>query len=658
MRGRQCSCRPWRSRWATGASINITVNPVNDPPSFTKGTDQTVNEDAGAQSVASWATGMSPGPSDESAQTLTFQVSNDNTALFSSQPVFDATTGDLTYTPANNANGSTQVTVSLQDNGGTDNGGVDTSDLQYFNITVNPVNDPPVVTDFSKNGNEDSDIAFSASDFVNSFSDIDGDTLVKIQVTSLSISGTLKLNGAPVTLNQEIVYADLGGLTFTPKLNWHGTTSIGWNASDGNAYATIGASINITVTSKNDPPVADDDTYSTLEDKELIVDAKHGVLKSDVDPDGDNLTARLINNSVSNGTVNLDPDGSFRYIPEPNFNGPANFKYVANDGQADSNVATVTIKVGIENDPPNAQDDTATTPEDTPVAINVIANDFDVDGDMDVNTLSVFNPPIFGSTEVVQSSGIIMYTPDLNIHGVDHFEYEICDTVEECATATVTVTVTSVNDPPVAIKDTYYINITTKPPLIVQPPGVLSNDSDNDVEDELNAILVTNVNNEKQFTFNPDGSFEYSPRSGFNGIDGFTYKAFDGVLYSAVTQVGIVVDTESPTVEWISPVDNGSVLSVNGEVITLSVNATDKLGIERVNFYRWDAESTIFVIIGDVYSEPFTHDLNTNELNTGWNQIFAVSFDIAGNVSERQHIWLMREIPVNNTIYLPIVHSK
>ena len=104
--------------------------------------------------------------------------------------------------------------------------------------------------------------------------------------------------------------------------------------------------------------------------------------------------------------------------------------------------------------------------------------------------------------------------------------------------------------------------------------------------------------------------------------------------------------------------DNGSVLSVNGEVITLSVNATDKLGIERVNFYRWDAESTIFVIIGDVYSEPFTHDLNTNELNTGWNQIFAVSFDIAGNVSERQHIWLMREIPVNNTIYLPIVHSK
>ena len=103
---------------ATSATtVDLTVDPVNDPPSFTKGADQTVNEDAGAQTVPGWATAMSAGPSDESGQTLSFNVSNDNNPLFSVQPAV-AANGTLSYTPAANANGSATVTVSLSDNGG------------------------------------------------------------------------------------------------------------------------------------------------------------------------------------------------------------------------------------------------------------------------------------------------------------------------------------------------------------------------------------------------------------------------------------------------------------------------------------------------------------------------------------------------------------
>jgi len=127
------------------AMVSLMVVSVNDPPSFTKGTDQAVLEDCGVQTVPGWATSISAGPRGESGQTLTFTVTNDNNSLFSTQP-FVAPDGTLIYTPAADKNGSATVTVCLQDNGGVLNGGVDTPADQTFTITVTPVNDPPVNT--------------------------------------------------------------------------------------------------------------------------------------------------------------------------------------------------------------------------------------------------------------------------------------------------------------------------------------------------------------------------------------------------------------------------------------------------------------------------------------------------------------------------------
>src|SRR4030095_2491047 len=110
----------------TSQTFTITVNPVNDVPSFTKGSDQTVALNAGPQTVANWATNISAGPSNESGQTLTFQVvGNSNSALFSAGPSISSN-GTLTYTPATNVSGFAAITVNLKDNGGTTNGGVDT----------------------------------------------------------------------------------------------------------------------------------------------------------------------------------------------------------------------------------------------------------------------------------------------------------------------------------------------------------------------------------------------------------------------------------------------------------------------------------------------------------------------------------------------------
>jgi hypothetical protein len=118
---------------------------VNVAPSFAAGADRTAFEDAGAQTVAAWATSISAGPPSESSQTVTFSVTNDNPALFATQPAV-AGDGTLTFTPAADANGIANVTVTAHDDGGTANGGADVSAPATLTVTVSPVNDVPGFT--------------------------------------------------------------------------------------------------------------------------------------------------------------------------------------------------------------------------------------------------------------------------------------------------------------------------------------------------------------------------------------------------------------------------------------------------------------------------------------------------------------------------------
>jgi hypothetical protein len=134
------------------AIVNVTANPVNDAPGFTVGASQTVAEDSGPHRIPGWATGISAGPADESDQRLTFQVTNNtNTELFATQPSV-AANGTLRYALAADKNGSADVTVRLEDNGGTANGGADTSAEQTFTINVSAVNDAPIVSNLRGDG--------------------------------------------------------------------------------------------------------------------------------------------------------------------------------------------------------------------------------------------------------------------------------------------------------------------------------------------------------------------------------------------------------------------------------------------------------------------------------------------------------------------------
>jgi CSLREA domain-containing protein len=253
---------------STPASFSITVNPVNDAPSFTKGADQTINEDSGSQFISGWATNISTGAPNE-FQSLQFIVNNNsNPSLFSSGPFINSS-GSLSYTPAFNANGSATITIVLKDNGGTANGGQDTSAEQSFTITVNAVNDAPVNQfPFSSSTLTDTPLVFSTANFnAISVTDVDAGS-DDLTVTLTATSGTVSLSGvagltfgtgdgtddATVSFSGTLtnLNAALNGLTFKPASGFSGFASLqistndqGHNGSGGAKTDTDTISINV-----------------------------------------------------------------------------------------------------------------------------------------------------------------------------------------------------------------------------------------------------------------------------------------------------------------------------------------------------------------------------------------------------------------------------
>jgi VCBS repeat-containing protein len=236
-----------------------------------------------------------------------------------------------------------------------------------------------------------------------------------------------------------------GSFTYTPDANYNGPDSFTYKASDGTLTSNL-ATVTLTVTAVNDAPTAGDDAYSTAEDTALTV-AAPGVLGDDSDPDGDPLTAVLVT-GPSHGTLTLNANGTFTYTPAADFNDTDTFTYKASDGSAQSNLATVTITVTPVSDPPTATNDTYTTNEDTPLTVpapGVLGNDTDPDGDPLTAVLGT--GPGHG-TLTLNADGSLAYTPAANYNGPDTFTYRASDGTTTSGLATVTLTITAVNDPP------------------------------------------------------------------------------------------------------------------------------------------------------------------------------------------------------------------
>ena len=185
----------------------------------------------------------------------------------------------------------------------------------------------------------------------------------------------------------------------------------------------------------------------------------------------------------SNGPTSVNPDGSIDYTPDPDFFGTDTFTYEVCDLAGDCDTATVDITVNDVNEPPVADNDSDSVDEDSSVTVDVLGNDTDADDGLDPSSVTVTGGPTNGPTSV-NPDGSIDYTPDPDFFGSDSFTYEVCDFAGDCDTATVDITVNSVNDGPDAVDDSDSVNEDSSVTV-----DVLGNDTD--VDDGLDPASVT-----------------------------------------------------------------------------------------------------------------------------------------------------------------------
>jgi hypothetical protein len=209
-----------------------------------------------------------------------------------------------------------------------------------------------------------------------------------------------------------------GAFSYTPNAGFVGTDSFLYQASDGVLSSNIAL---ITLKVADGPPVAASAGFSTVHDTSLTVDPLSGLLSNTADPEGDLITVSLVNN-VDHGTLTLNPEGSFTYVPAAGFAGSDSFTYQLSDGLAVSNVGSVTLAV--TDTPPVALNDSYSLTHDTsliePRWNGVLANDSDAEGDP--LTAEVVSGPSHG-TLTLSPSGAFVYTPDTNDIGSDSFAY-------------------------------------------------------------------------------------------------------------------------------------------------------------------------------------------------------------------------------------------
>ena len=439
--------------------------------------------------------------------------------------------GTQTYTKSISAGsvGGTHTVVN------TATGTSDTTNISdSHTVTVNTINAKPIANSQSLSTDEDTPLSITLSG-----SDADAGQSISYVNVGTPSHGTLS-GTAP-------------NLIYTPSLNYNGPDSFTFRVFDGYEYSSY-ATISITVNPVNDAPVANDDSVSTNEDTAVDI----SVLTNDTDVEGDPISITGFT-QPSHGVVTNNGDGTLKYTPSLNYNGPDSFTYTINGGDT----ATVSITVNPINDAPVAVDDSATTNEDTAVDISVLTNDTDVEGDP--ISITGFTQPSHGVV-TNNGDGTLKYTPSLNYFGSDSFTY----TINGGDTATVSITVNPINDAPVAVDD----SATTDEDVEVDI-DVLANDTD--VEgDPITVESFTQPAN-GTVTENLDGTLKYVPDQEFNGTDSFTYTINGGdtatvtITVDAVDDNPVAVDDTATTDEDveidIDVLDNDT--DVDGDPITV-----------------------------------------------------------------------------------------
>jgi hypothetical protein len=595
-------------------TVTINVSAVNDAPSFDlpANPNQTVDEDAGAQTVSGFATNVLAGAADESAQVVSFAVTNDNNALFSNQPAISPS-GALNYTSTPDASGTAEVTVRTTDDGGTTNGGEDESALQSFTITVNAVNDTPAITlsgPSAANEGQTKTYAFTVIDpdssgFTpeNGFPDCgDGGTFVAGSLTTTPAGGDFQCRfpDGPAEPTVQAQVSDPQGAD----------SNIATRAV---TVANVAPAISL-----GGPATAEEGDTKTYTFAVTDPGADDHIVTSACGAHGDNVTGSENYNSST-------MEGSFQCrFPD----GPATSNVTAgvkdSDDASDSDNQIVSVTV--DNVAPVAQDDGYETPEDEPLSVGapgILGNDTDA-GSNDVLGVELAQEPSHGTVDL-NPNGSFTYTPNANYNGTDSFTYRANDGTLDSNTAAVTIDVSPVNDAPAisAIADRAIDEDTDTGEI---PFNV------SDVDNAVGGLTVTGSSSnttlvpDDEIAFGGSGAnrtVKVTPVGGRSGTAEVTVRVSDGSLEAADAFTLTVRDLTAPD----------TILDSGPSNVTSNKSASFAFSSEAGALFRCRLDGGAF--------EPCASPENYSGLSEGEHTFRVRAIDTAGNVDPTpiSHTW-------------------
>jgi len=521
------------------ATISLSVAQVNDAPVVTA-RSLTTPEDTPLPITLSG--------SDADGDTLSFAIST--------PPAHGTLTGtppDLTYTPAPNYFGPDSFAFTASD-------GRDTSAPGAISISISPVNDAPVATARLLTTPEDTPLSITLTG-----TDAEGDAL-SFALTSQPTRGTL--TGTPPNL------------TYTPSSAYHGADSFTFTVSDGVATSTPGT-LSLFVASVNNSPVASSRSLTIEEDTPVAITLVAS------DPDGDTLTFTLTAAPTHGTLTGAPPD--LTYTPARHYFGPDSFTFTATDGLATSAPATVSLSITPVNDAPEAAAQTLSTREDTDKAITLTA----VDPEGDPVSFTVVSSPSHGT--LTGTPPALTYTPAQHYQGPDRFTFTASDGVATSAATSISLTVTELNDAPIAQAQTLTVPAGSPTPIYL---------SGTDVDgDDLSFAIVSFPEQGKLTGTPPD--LVYTPPTGFTGATRFTYSASDGrAISSAEVQLTVAQRslTVSAAVDTVRPAD--------GQQVRFYANAVDERGAEiSLQWDFGDGQTSQEELPVHAFATPGTYDV-------------------------------------------------
>ncbi|EHU9466073.1 tandem-95 repeat protein [Vibrio parahaemolyticus] len=537
------------------AKVTVTVNPVNDAPTIKVDAVESITEDA--VSIDTVVAALTVRDTDTPEDQLAVSLENNSNGYF----VLVGDEVKLTQAGVDAVNNDElnlkdlTISASVSD-------GVNPTANDSDSLIVNRVNDAPTV----ENAIADQVLSEDFDTYTIDLNEVFKDTDSSLE---FSVSG-----------NNSIQISIVNGVaTISPTADWNGSEALTFTATDPSGES-VSQTVNFTVA-----PVADivADKATVVEDTPTIIK----VLGNDTFEGDDQVVSLDTNNGPANGTVSVNPDGSVTYTPNDNYHGTDSFTYIVTSGGV-SESTTVNVDVTPENDAPVAKDDTAITDEDTPVMIDVLPNDSDVDGDkLSIESASV--PKEQGTVEVV--NGKLVFTPAENFNGDAEITYTVTDG-QLTDEAKVTVTVNPVNDAP-TIKVDAVESITEDAVSIDTVVAALTVRDTDTPEDQLAVSLENNSNG----YFVLVGNEVKLTQAGVDAVNNDELNLKDLTISASVS-------------DGVNPTANGS----------------DSLIVNRVN----DAPTVENAIADQVLSEDF--DAYTIDLNEVFKDTdSSLEFSVSGN---------------------------